>query len=437
MLIYQVLPRLWAKGKFSDWQAPSFRHLRSLGVDVVWFTGIIRHSTGKAYVKGNIGSPYSIVDYYDVNPYLADRHERRVEEFKELIERSHKAGLKVIIDYVPNHVSPDCKNVPVHDFYDYDWKDTLKIDYSNSETWNIMLEIALFWASQGVDGFRCDMVELVPPEFLKYLISSVKKTYPSFVFIGEVYEKSNYRKFIRELGFDYLYDKSGFYDIVRDIMCAGRSSSELSRNWQELGDLQGNMLNFLENHDEQRIASSAFAGSPQKAYAALTFGALFNNASFMLYAGQELGESAENEANGRTSIFDLVSVPTLKHLTDNFKTAKRLPIKELRVLSRYKKILSYARKFEGFFNWDLCYCQPGGRGFNPDRHFVFLRYGAKGACLVFCNFSDEPATAAVVIPEELKQRLACTLSKRVASEIDEPISISAKAWDASLFPISK
>ena len=435
MIIYQVLPRLWGKGKFSDWQAPSFKHLRSLCVDAVWYTGVIRHSTGKPYVKGNIGSPYSIVDYYDVNPYLADEPERRMEEFKELLERSRKAGLKVIIDYVPNHVSPDCKNVPVHDFFDYDWEDTLKIDYSKRETWDIMLEIALFWASLGVDGFRCDMVELVPQEFLKWLISSVKKAYPSFIFIGEAYEKSNYYKFIRELGFDYLYDKSGFYDIVRDVICGGRSVRELSFNWQELGSLQGNMLNFLENHDEQRIASSAFAGFPQKAYAALTFGALFNNASFMLYAGQELGESAENGADGRTSIFDLVSVPTLKHLTDSFNTGKRLPMKESRVLSRYKKILSYARKFEGLFNWDLCYCQLQGSGFNPDRHFAFLRYGPKGAWLVFCNFSDEDASVNIIIPEELKRHISALVkggNANVISKTDASIAISAKAWDSTI-----
>jgi len=105
------------------------------------------------------------------------------------------------------------------------------------------------------------------------------------------------------------------------------------------------------------------------------------------------------------------------------------------VLSRYKKILSYARKFEGLFNWDLCYCQLQGSGFNPDRHFAFLRYGPKGAWLVFCNFSDEPASVNIIIPEELKRHISALVkggNANVIRKTDAPIAISAKAWDSTI-----
>ena len=106
-IIYQTLPRLWGKGRFSDWDEASFKHLHSLGVDYVWYTGVPRHATGKDFVKGNPGSPYAISDWRDVNPYLADDPERRMEEFDALLARTHAAGFKVLIDYIPNHVAPD------------------------------------------------------------------------------------------------------------------------------------------------------------------------------------------------------------------------------------------------------------------------------------------------------------------------------------------
>ena len=166
-VIYQVLPRIWGKGKFSDWDAKMFNYLKSLQVTAVWYTGIIRHANGKPFVKGEPGSPYSIEDYHDVNPYLAEDPDARMDEFRRLVVRTHKAGLKVIVDYVPNHVSPDCADLPKCAYCDFDWTDTLKVDYSHPETYGKMLEILLFWAEKGVDGFRCDMVEMVPPEFLK------------------------------------------------------------------------------------------------------------------------------------------------------------------------------------------------------------------------------------------------------------------------------
>ena len=429
MIIYQVLPRLWGRGKLSDWQDPAFAHLRSLGCDAVWYTGIIRHSAGKPYVKGTAGSPYSIVDYRDVNPYLADNPAERMKEFEGLVARTHAAGLRVFIDFVPNHVSPDCRDVPVHPWCDFDWTDTRKVDYSRREAWDDMLAIALFWASKGVDGFRCDMVELVPPEFLSWLIRSVREAFPGFIFIGEAYEKGNYFRFIRELGFDYLYDKSGFYDITREILCHGRSASALTANWQWQGPVQGSMLNFLENHDEQRLASPFFAGSPARGYAALAYGALFGEASFMIYAGQELGETAAGGYEGRTSIFDFTTVPTLSHLWSHISEGRRLPPAEARVLARYKAILAYAGKFRGLRNWDLCYCQAASGGFNPSRHSAFARFDGSRAWVVLCNFSPEPAAAEINIPDEL--RALCAPFARLSGSL----SLSAAPFDAAVLKL--
>ena len=430
-LIYQVLPRIWGKGKFSDWDAKTFSYLKSLNVSAVWYTGVIRHASARAYVKGDPGSPYSILDYRDVNPYLADNPSRRMEEFCNLVKRTHRSGLKVIIDYIPNHVSPDCRDVPVCTYHDYDWTDTLKVDYNHPDTWCKMLEIILFWAEKGVDGFRCDMVEMVPPEFLEWLIAQTRKRYPGMMFIGEVYDRSNYRRYLCELGFDLLYDKSGFYDYTRAIICNGASVRNLTRNWQFLQDLQPGMLNFLENHDEQRFASPFFAADPSKAFAALAVGALFNRASFMLYAGGELGADASEGAEGRTSIFNWTEPSELGLLYKYIHGNRQLDDNHLKLLSRYRDLLSRLSLplFTDGNNYDLCWCNSVLLGFDPEKHFAFLRYWRPSrrryaeAALVVCNFSGEAASMTLNIPEDLR-------AKKELTRLPAQVSLNVGAWDA-------
>ncbi len=445
-----MLPRLWGSGKFSAVDTRSLSFLKGLGVDAVWYTGLIRHaslSSGEKVVKGDAGSPYAITDYYDVNPYLADDAERRMEEFGDLVCRTHEAGLKFIMDFVPNHVAReysgaaapggirplgDGDDSSVHwkaenDFYYYpgealrlpiasdyeefpakasgnaftsapginDWWETVRLNYCPwpTPTWEKMYAVVRFWALKGVDGFRCDMVEMVPPEFMKWLIARIKHEFPSVVFIAEVYQTDKYAFYVDEVGFDLLYDKSGLYDTLRKVLCDGLTAQAISWNWQMLGDLQPRMLNFLENHDEQRLASDFFAGKAENGYAALAVSLLLNTAPFMLYFGQEAGErgmQAEGFSglDGRTSIFDWCRVPALEHPDE-------------KVLARYREILSLAREkvFAAGKTFDLGYCQ--GSGFNPDRHFAFLRSWGTDCRLVVANFGSDASVTVRIPPEAL------------------------------------
>ena len=504
VIIYQMLPRLWGNiggknikngtlkdngcGKFSSIDTISLEYLRSLGVSHVWYTGIIRHATAEDsdgctpssadWVKGRAGSPYSITDYYDVNPYLADEPENRMEEFHKLVERTHAAGLKVIIDFVPNHVARDygrfaaahpaptgmaalgeSDDKSVHwkdsnDFFYYpdiplalpiqnqtymempamasgnsytsspgvnDWYDTIKLNYcdSHTETWEKMYDIVNFWAGQGVDGFRCDMVELVPQAFFKWLIRRIKKDRPNLLFVAEVYQKTLYSKYIREIGFDLLYDKSGIYDTLRTIVEKNakdsgvpvedwQSAKRITWNWQSLGDLQPYMLNFLENHDEQRFASDFFGCDARNSYAALYTALYMNNAPFMLYAGEEVGERGmDNEGfsgrDGRTSIFDWWAPSSLTRLYKYIHGEKKaLTPEEETMLDTYRKALKFAAEdnavSKGTF-YDLCYCNYASDGFNPDRHFAFLRDFEDETLLIVCNFSKNDADMKISIPE--------------------------------------
>ena len=515
-IIYQMLPRLWGNdklrptkngsledngtGKFSDIDTATLEYLKWLGCSHVWYTGILRHSTQSntegcipshpQFVKGKAGSPYAICDYYDVNPYLADEPKNRIAEFEALLERSHAAGLKVIMDFVPNHVSRDYGKVsmteghPVlgadddktvhwrseNDFFYYpgqsltlptpvpkgmkpyqetpamatgnncyspnpgvnDWYETVKINYGDTHTgtWDKMLDILLYWAGKGVDGFRCDMVELVPPEFMKWVIAEVKAKYPSVIFIAEVYKKELYGEYVRSVGFDFLYDKSGLYDTLRTVVEKNvedngmpvelwQSATGITRNWQFLSDLQPYMLNFLENHDEQRFASDFFGKDAYKTFAPLYVSLFLNTAPFMVYFGEEVGEKGMKEEgfsgkDGRTTIFDWWSISSIKRLRQVIKTGeyKTLEVSKLvkagmkkeeaDVFCKFAKALKFASTDDAIrkgTTYDLCYCNMSADGFDKNRHFAFLRDFEEHTLLVAVNFSRKEAKMKLSIPE--------------------------------------
>lgn len=538
-IIYQIFPRYWGDragkqkkggtldengcGKFSNIDRESLDYFKSLGVTHLWLTGIVRHATGEStggctasspdWVKGRAGSPYAITDYYDVNPYLADKPERRMEEFKELLKRVHNAGLKVIIDFVPNHVardytsftalhpaptgmpslgSDDDKSVhwrEENDFFYYpgtelklpiksqtykelpalasgnaytaepavnDWYDTVKINYCDTHTgtWDKMLDIVRFWAGMGVDGFRCDMVELVPADFFTWLIREIHKQYPEIVFIAEVYQKELYSKYIREVGFDLLYDKSGMYDTIRAIVQkntddsgvpveAWQSTRKITWNWQSLGDLQPYMLNFLENHDEQRFASDFFGKDAGNVFAALYASLYFNRASFMIYSGQEVGERGMYQEgfsgkDGRSTIFDWYTSDKVRKLWRYIHgDMKALDRKDVALLERYRSALTQAtgnRAVISGSTYDLCYCNLSSDGFCVDRHFAFLRDCGDDTVLVACNFSNVDAEMELSIPEHAFQWLE--LNETETLNHNKPIHLKVPAMDATVVKLS-
>ena len=295
-----------------------------------------------------------------------------MEEFDALVGRVHAVGLKLLIDYIPNHVARDYQGPIVHfDYCDADWTDTLKNDWSSPATRAAMLDILRFWIARGVDGFRCDMVELVPPEALGELLAAVRLDAPQTLFVAEVYGKDNYRKYIEEVGFDLLYDKSGLYDSLRGICAGSLTARAITWNWQFLGDLQPRMLNF----------------------------------------GQEVGENAAESGNGRTSIFDITHPASIGRLYQAVHGTWGLLPEESAVLSRYRQMLGYAAMpvFRSGKSWDLCYCNLDSPGFDADRYFAFLRYDDAEAWLVFCNFSDAAVRGLrVAMPPELAPVCGCS-----------------------------
>ena len=503
IIIYQVFTRLFGNrntarvpngtlrvngtGKMSDFDAERLRRIHDMGFTHVWYTGVIRHATATDYskhgiprqhpsvVKGVAGSPYAITDYYDIDPDLADDIDRRMDEFQQLVDRTHQAGMKVIIDFVPNHVAREYHSImkpegvrdlgedddtgkhfsPTNNFYycpgqsfvspvqpkegeepyvenpakctgndrfdncpgRNDWYETVKlnygIDYCDAggrsyhfdpvpNTWVKMTDILLYWASKDIDGFRCDMAEMVPPAFWAYATRIVKERYPRIVFIGEVYDTNQYRTYIQS-GFDYLYDKVGMYDCLRDIICDRRPASSITYYWQHVDDIRQHMLYFLENHDEQRIASDFFCGSGAKAIPAVIVAALMGNNPFMVYAGQEFGErgmDAEGFSgrDGRTTIFDYWCVDTIRR---GYFDRRHLTQDEMHLQLKYQQILHIANREaavrEGEF-FDLMYVNPQTWKFNPRHEYAFLRKFEDEVLLVVANFGPDRVNTSVNIP---------------------------------------
>lgn len=408
-IIYQALPRLWGKGHFSDWTGKAFSYLKTLGVDYLWLTGVPRHESGTPFTKGCPGSPYAIIDWYDVNPYLADNEDKRMHEFELLIKRAHLAGIKIMIDYIPNHVGRSyAGDLPCFDHCDGDWTDTRKVNWNDPSTVDKMVDILCFWANKGIDGFRCDMVELVSAEALGEVVRRTRSAFPGLVFVAETYVKENYRRYLSTSSIDILYDKSGSYDILRAISNGNCSATALTSNWQWQAEIQGAMLNFLENHDEQRLASRFWNNGRRYPWAELAFSVLFNEASFMLYYGQEWMDDAAETDNGRTSIYDFTSPSGVRRAAHFARTGKAIKLNDaadtdsIDCYRRYLELMQTAASplMRQGSNWDLCYLQNDCK-WNRDNMFAFARYDGHGAAVVICNFSDSDTELSVRLPEEL------------------------------------
>jgi len=499
IMIYQLVPRLFGNklhnnvsygtieqngtGKFADINDRALDGIKELGTTHVWFTGVISHATLTDYskdglpanhasvVKGRAGSPYAVRDYYDLDPDLATEVKNRMAEFEALVKRTHDKGLKVIIDFVPNHVARQyqsrMKPAGVKDFgegddvhvafsaandYYYvpgkdfvvpqpksdtptplaglqqakyaespakatgnnvfsekpsvdDWYETIKlnygVDYQNGNTqhfiptpevWTKMRDILTFWTNKGVDGFRCDMAEMVPLAFWSWVIPELKKVKPELIFIGEAYDPSTYKSFLTEGKFDYLYDKVGLYDGLKKLIRSEEHANvnDIRKVWQEESAGFGDqMLRFLENHDEERIASAGFAGKAELALPAMVVSATLSGGPVMTYFGQEVGEPAIGAEgfggeDNRTSIFDYWGVPEHQKWMNNGTFKDGLTGGQKLLREYYVRLLTFAGGAEAIAKgefWEI----PVNGNMNQ-RMYGYVRYTANQRLLILVNF---------------------------------------------------
>ena len=299
------------------------------------------------------------------------------------------------------------------------WYETVKLNYGRDpydgsghyspipDTWFKMLNILRFWASKGVDAFRCDMAHMVPIEFWQWAIPNDKDRYPHIKFIAEIYDVGLYRDFIHVAGFDYLYDKVNLYDTLRGIQTANHSAATITSCWQSVDGIQPHMLNFLENHDEQRFGSRFYAGDPAKVIPSLVVSSMLSTGPMMIYMGQELGEQATDSEgfsgyDGRTTIFDYWSVDTIRRWRNggNFD-GKMLTEEQKSIYSIYQRILTLCNKEKAITRgefFDLTYANINGWRFNEHKQYAFLRKAGKELLFIIVNFDHISVDVAVNVP---------------------------------------
>jgi glycosidase len=312
-VIYSVFVRNYREGgTFSD-VADDLPRIRELGTDIVWLMPI--HPIGSAARKGSLGSPYAISDYRGINPEYGN-----LDEFRALVHRTHELGMKVMIDVVYNHTSPDSRLYADHPDWFYtkadgkpgnrigDWSDIIDLDFSKAELRKYLIDTLKYWLGQGVDGFRCDVAPLIPLDFWIEARSECEKVKPNVVWLTESVEPV----FIEELrsrgfichsdgemyrAFDLAYDYDTYFAMHRYV--AGEISLEEYMNLKriQVHSLPGEAmkLRYIENHDTPRGAWWFDDPRAMRNYTAFTF---FERGCALVYNGQEAGES------NRTSLFD-------------------------------------------------------------------------------------------------------------------------------------
>ena len=306
------------------------------------------------------------------------------------------------------------------------WYETVKLNYGRDpmngsghyspipDTWFKMLNILRYWASKGVDAFRCDMAHMVPIEFWQWAIPNVKDRYPHIKFIAEIYDVGLYRDFINVAGFDYLYDKVNLYDTLRGIQTANHSAATITSCWQAVDGIQPHMLNFLENHDEQRFGSKFYAGDPAKVIPSLVVSSMISTGPMMIYMGQELGEQATDSEgfsgyDGRTTIFDYWSVGTLRRwYNEGNPDGSQLTPRERWLRAKYATILRLCNTEKAIAHgrfYDLMYVNYQNPTLNPHRQYVFMRSYDGVTLFIAANFASESCDLSVNIPRHALEML--------------------------------
>jgi glycosidase len=518
-------------GKFADITETALQALKDLGVTHVWLTGCLRQATLTSYpevglpsddpdvVKGRAGSLFAVRDYFDVCPDYARHPTNRLDEFFALVHRVHRAGLKALLDFVPNHVARGYHSVvkPELDFgtgddtgkffapnnhFFYlvnppgrkltlsklaswnpagvkfdgefapedgsvgrppkvtgnnvtspnpgtdDWYDTIKLNYGYNfvdrtwhcdprpRTWDVVDQILAYWQAKGVDGFRCDFANYVPPEAWTFLIGQARQRDPNAFFFAEAYVNpfagsGNPLTSLQQLidtGFDAVYHDRA-YDLLKAIYQGKASQDDYHHEMAFPPIARDHLVEYLENHDERRVASpivldagpdnSGF-GSAEAGYQLAPLQYLSSSGPVLLLNGQEVGEpGAQAEgyqlADGRTTIFDYWTMPEfVKWVNAGRYDGGGLSNTQLTIRRFYSALLGLCQdpSVLGDGYWGLRYFNRLERFKDcPGDLYSFARFqsGSRRVLVVVANFRPGATVQGRIrIPQELVEAVGFT-----------------------------
>lgn len=366
--IYEVNLRQYSSGgTFREFEEHLPR-LKEMGIGILWFMPI--HPIGKVNRKGTLGSYYSVQDYKAVNPRYGT-----LDEFKALVRKIHDMDMYVIIDWVANHTAWDNKMTEDHpEWFTQnkdgnfqppvpDWHDVIDLNYDNRELWQYMADAMKFWLIEaGIDGFRCDVAEMVPPKFWEESIPQLRDVKPIFMLAEGAAPE------LHEIGFDMTYNWDLYY-LMNDIAQGKRSAADLSPllNGESVryGTDDYRML-FTTNHDENSWNGTVFErlGESAGTFAVLT---MTLPGMPLVYNGQESG------MNKRLSFFEKDEIEWQDH-----------PFAEI-----YKTLLNLKKENPALWNG------TAGGSFSPipttneKNVFAFYRQKGEAEVVVILNLSSK------------------------------------------------
>ena len=376
-VVYEMNVRQYTpEGTFAA-AAEHLPRLKELGVDIVWLMPI--YPIGVLERKGTLGSYYAISDYCATNPEFGS-----LEDFDAFLASAHNLGLRVVLDWVANHTSPDAKWIrecPA-DWYvrdengktivQYDWTDIAKLNYENMDMRAEMEKAMRFWLERGVDGFRCDMACEVPFDFWQTTIPALRGDYPELYMLAEGEHAELHKD-----SFDASYAWE-LHHLLNAIARGEKGVAELKEYIAKdaaTHPKEAFRLMFTSNHDENSWAGTEFErmGDAVKAMAVLTF--TLPNGQPLIYTGQEMGW------NKRFEFFEKDHIPAWEQ--NEYTTF----YKELIALRHDNPVLSAGER-----GGAIQYIEDV-----PERVFAFERKceECNNRVAVYVNFSAEPTSVVI------------------------------------------
>ncbi|MEW5797798.1 MAG: alpha-amylase family glycosyl hydrolase [Bacteroidota bacterium] len=375
-IIYEIYTRAFSKeGNFAGVEK-RLPELKKLGVTILWMMPI--HPVGVEKRKGSLGSPYSIQDYYGVNPEFGT-----IDDFKSLVNKSHELGLKIVIDLVANHTSWDSKMIKEHPEWFTkdstgnfippvaDWSDVVDLNYDNKELRAYMIDMMKYWVRDvGIDGFRCDVSEMVPTDFWNDARAALDSIKPVFMLSEGMYAEHHLKAFDATYGWNSYHTMA---QIFKGEKPASEMDSVLIR--ESLAYPKGSLrMRFSSNHDENAwdMPDVVKFGKEGAKLAAVLTNTLPGIP--LLYNGQEVGND--------------ITLGLFEKFEIDWKKGKEWT-------EFYKKLFTIRKNNRSLPLGDYQYVKNN----RPEHVYSFIRTDGMNTILAVFNFSNSERTVVLELPK--------------------------------------
>lgn len=377
-VVYEIFPRDFSSEGNLNAVTAKLDDLQDLGVNVLWLMPI--HPVGEKMKKGSLGSPFSVEDFYAINPDYGTTN-----DFKQLVAEAHKRGMKVVMDIVAGQTSWDSVLMAHPDFYlhgtngaiippDPAWTDVAGLNYANPDVRRYMIDMMKYWMNDyGVDGFRCDVAPNVPLDFWESARSELEQVNPQIIMFADA--GNDPELLVKAFDVDSSW---GMIGMMNKVMNSDIPADYIKDQWEHENQLfpQGALhLRFTDNHEETRaVARYGIKG----ALAAQVFMLMLDGVP-LFYNGMEVGDATES---ADPALFEKMPV--------FWQCGGRPPLRDI-----YRDLIKLRKQYPAFYNGQLLWLENTA----PAQVITIMRQDAKDQFLVLINLSSTRVTGSFKLPD--------------------------------------